>query len=130
MFKARIVDKYTVEVIDIATLGKQKSLDRFFDFVESEPPEVGGLDSLVPYYELRGNVVHQLWEIETDSPALITERINALKAELAATDYQVLKCYEATLIGTPLPYNLTALTTARATLRTQINTLQQKLSCL
>ncbi|MFI3299463.1 MAG: hypothetical protein R3Y49_06655 [Rikenellaceae bacterium] len=127
MLKARIVDKYTVEVVDIATIGKQKSLDGFFDFVESEPPEVTDLDSPIPFYELRGNVVYQLWEVETDSPALINERINALKAELSATDYQVLKCYEATLTSAPSPYDLTNLTTARATLRTQINTLEQKL---
>lgn len=119
MLKARIIDRYTVDVIT-----KEKDAEiEYFEFIESAPPELDGFDSPIPYYELRDNVVHQLWEIETDSPALITERINALKAELSATDYQVLKCYESSLTGTPSPYDLTDLTTARSTLRTEINTL-------
>lgn len=127
MLKARIIDRYTVEVIDTDRTTQDNQLTEFHEFIESNPPELDGFDSPIPYYELRGNVVYQLWEVETDSPALINERINALKAELCATDYQVLKCYESTLTGTPSPYNLTDLTTARTTLRTEINTLEQKL---
>lgn len=50
--------------------------------------------------------------------------IEALKTELAATDYQVIKCYEASLAGEPLPYDIQALHTSRNAIRAQINSIE------
>lgn len=50
--------------------------------------------------------------------------IDALKNELAATDYQVIKCYEASLVGEELPYDMQALHTSRNAIRARINDIQ------
>lgn len=57
-------------------------------------------------------------------------QINALKDELAATDYQVIKCYEASLLGEPLPYDIKALHSSRNEIRTRINQYQDKFTML
>lgn len=51
-------------------------------------------------------------------------QIAALQDELAATDYQVIKCYEAQLVGEPLPYDIQTLHTSRNAIRAQINSIQ------
>lgn len=50
--------------------------------------------------------------------------IDALKNELAATDYQVIKCYEASLTGEDLPYDIVALHASRNEIRARINEIQ------
>lgn len=50
--------------------------------------------------------------------------IEALKQELAATDYQVIKCYEASLVGEELPYDVQTLHTSRNAIRAKINDIQ------
>lgn len=44
-----------------------------------------------------------------------------LTAELASTDYQVIKCYEASLTGAPMPYDVNTLVALRQAIRDQIN---------
>ena len=51
-------------------------------------------------------------------------RISELKAKLSATDYKIIKCYEASMLGQELPYNLEELVAERDEWRSEINTLQ------
>lgn len=51
-------------------------------------------------------------------------QIKAKKALLASTDYQVIKCYEATMAGEEPPYNLQLLRSGRQALRDEINELE------
>lgn len=51
-------------------------------------------------------------------------QIATLKEGLAATDYKIIKCSEAQLVGEELPYNVTELHTERQALRDQINQLE------
>lgn len=53
-----------------------------------------------------------------------TAEISALKSELAATDYQIIKCSEYQLYGLELPYDLAALHESRQAIRDQINRLE------
>lgn len=55
---------------------------------------------------------------------LVAEQIAELKAELAATDYKIIKCSEAQLVGEILPYDVAALHAERQALRDRINELQ------
>ena len=50
-----------------------------------------------------------------------------LKAELSATDYRIIKCSEASLLGEELPYNASELHATRQALRDRINQLESKL---
>lgn len=48
-----------------------------------------------------------------------------LIAELAESDYKVIKCYECSLIGIELPYNIEDLHKERQLLRDKINLIKQ-----
>lgn len=63
--------------------------------------------------------------IETVSKKLITAKINEYKAFLDDTDYKVMKCYEATLLNLPLPYNIDEVHLTRQEYRDRINELEQ-----
>lgn len=52
--------------------------------------------------------------------------IQRLKDELREEDYKIVKCYEASLTGQELPYDINALTTERQAKRDRINELETK----
>lgn len=52
------------------------------------------------------------------------EQIKALKEKLASTDYQIIKCYEYSLAGLELPYDITFLHEEREAIREQIRELE------
>jgi len=52
------------------------------------------------------------------------ERVVFLKNELSLDDYKIIKCYEAQLIGEPMPYDITELVNKRNLIRAQINELE------
>lgn len=56
----------------------------------------------------------------------IRREIEELKKALTSTDYKVIKCYEASLIGEELPYDIKALHKERQQIRNRINTLQNE----
>ncbi|NDV81320.1 hypothetical protein [Bacteroides sp. 51] len=157
--RARIIDKYMVDVLDIDEL-KQAELFRFnqglndlnsdeeseeykaikaeYDatiqeldemahFSESETPQVGEYEIAVPYYEEIEGVVYQKWEVRSNDPYLISMKIGELKKELANEDYKITKCYEASLIGEPAPYDVLALHQERQAIRDKINGLENQL---
>lgn len=51
-------------------------------------------------------------------------RIAELKAQLAATDYKIIKCSECSLAGLDLPYDIAALHAERQAIRDEINRLE------
>lgn len=53
--------------------------------------------------------------------------IASLKKKLSDTDYKVTKCYEASLIGEVLPYDIVKLHTERQSFRDKINDLEAEL---
>lgn len=56
--------------------------------------------------------------------AYYKNQIKALKEELDNTDYKVIKCYEAFLVGEAMPYNAQDLHTSRQSIRDNINSLE------
>lgn len=55
------------------------------------------------------------------------QKIQRLKDELTSTDYQVIKCYEASLVGETIPYNAQELHASRQSIRDNINALEDML---
>ena len=51
--------------------------------------------------------------------------IARLKAELTATDYQIIKCSECALLGEQMPYDVAELHERRQAIRDAINALEQ-----
>lgn len=82
---------------------------------------------LVPYDN--GNRISFNYEKVVNTTKIQGE-IDAIKAELAETDYHVIKCYEASLVGEELPYDIKALHEDRNEKRAQINALETNLTNL
>lgn len=51
-------------------------------------------------------------------------QIELLKSQLTSTDYQIIKCYEYSLAGLELPYDIQTLHTEREAIREQIRELE------
>lgn len=62
--------------------------------------------------------------------AYYKNQIKALKEELDNTDYKVIKCYEAFLVGEAMPYNAQDLHATRQSIRDNINSLEVALKRL
>lgn len=63
--------------------------------------------------------------------ARIREMVSELGAPNSAVgDWKIIKCYEASLEGHELPYNITELMEARQAVRDKINELQTELETL
>lgn len=52
------------------------------------------------------------------------QRLKSLKSQLSSTDYQIIKCYEYSLAGLELPYDIQTLHTEREAIREQIRELE------
>lgn len=55
----------------------------------------------------------------------VRREIQELKAQLTADDYKVIKCYEASLLGEQLPYDIYQIHRTRQELRAKINELEE-----
>lgn len=53
--------------------------------------------------------------------------IDMLKQQLADGDYKIIKCYEADLTKTEMPYDINELITIRNSIREEINNLEESL---
>lgn len=58
----------------------------------------------------------------------IREEIKEFKENLESTDYQIIKCFEYSLLNIDLPYDLEKLHTERQTMRDKINALEETLN--
>lgn len=145
--KASINSRYSVNVIDVdlekdladyrlknSAISEEEyekriqELDSLLPLIESMAPSIGENDSLLPYYEVESNTIVQKWEIVNNDIIIINQKIKELKAKLSDTDYKVMKCYEATLLNLPLPYNMDDVHQTRQDYRDRINTLEALLN--
>ena len=79
------------------------------------------------YVEVVVEGKHTYRNVETGAliKSAIEEQIAELKAELSATDYKIIKCSEAQLVGETLPYDIAVLHAERQALRDNINALER-----
>lgn len=64
--------------------------------------------------------------LATEKRAENAVEVSRLKAEIAATDYQIIKCSECALLGEPMPYDVAKLHERRQAIRDAINALKSK----
>jgi hypothetical protein len=55
------------------------------------------------------------------------QQIKKLQTQIAATDYQIIKCYEYSLAGLELPYDIQELHNSREAIREQIRELEEQI---
>lgn len=95
----------------------------YLDFVPSERPQCAtGYFAQDSFKIVDGKIV-QSWEIKVDDNYTKTV-INDLKEQLSESDYKIIKCYESSLIGETLPYDIEALHVERQAIRDEINRLE------
>lgn len=99
----------------------------FVEFVKTEQPEAPEGQRAVDSYSVTEGKIVQSWEIITDVEHL-KKQVEQLKIELSTSDYKVTKCYEATMLNEPLPYDITALHAQRQALRDEINIIENLIS--
>ena len=106
----------------------QSDLERYDSMLpleSSEPPSgLPELDAVLPYYEIEEGKIMQKWEVLPEDKARIGSKIGRLKEQLQEGDYRVTKCYEASLAGEELPYDISRLHQHRQAARDEINRLQ------
>lgn len=89
------------------------------------------MDSGDPYYTIQiipydaGDKISYRYEKIPDN-LYINSEIEQLKMQLKADDYKIIKCYELSLVGQAMPYNILALNSKRQEIRDKINELQAK----
>lgn len=96
----------------------------YSEFVPGKQPEVEPGFVAVDSFKIKKGKVVQSWEVKSN-PVFTKNRIAALKEQLAATDYKIIKCMEASLIGEQLPYDLEVVHTQRQAIRDEVNRLEK-----
>lgn len=91
------------------------------DQAQIDGAEEGYVIIPVPYDD--GDHIAYNYVLRRDTQAVRAE-IQALKDSLADSDYKITKCYEASLLGEPLPYDIATLHAQRQAQRDRINELE------
>lgn len=99
-------------------------LVEMYDYTPDIAPKISKFQGVEISYSLINEFVVQQYSIIENDPYKVNNDICLLKSELSNSDYKITKCYEATLIGEPLPYDIQSLHTERQNIRDRINELE------
>lgn len=108
---------------------EQQRYDDYKPMEEKRPTSVGQYERLVAHYEDADSKIIVTYTLETD-PDAVNRDIRSLQEQLSATDYIIIKTYEAKLLSESQPYTDEELETTakqRKELRSKINELQKLL---
>lgn len=95
----------------------------FLNLVSSIQPTVQDGEVAVDSYKEENGKLVQYWEVKVDS-VYTQKKIDNLKEVLSSSDYKVIKCQEASLIGEQMPYDVDELHKERQSIRDEINRLE------
>ena len=95
----------------------------FLNLVSSIQPTVQDGEVAVDSYKEEHGKIVQYWEVKVDS-VYTQKKIYNLKEVLSSSDYKVIKCQEASLIGEQMPYDVDELHKERQSIRDEINRLE------
>lgn len=94
--------------------------DNEFSCLVKDSVETDETHTTADYSEYNGEYL-----LKSEIPFDKEGRIAELKAELASTDYMLIKCAEYSFAGIDLPYDIAELHTQRQALRDEINELEK-----
>lgn len=95
----------------------------FLNLVSSIQPTVQDGEVAVDSYKEENGKLVQYWEVKVNS-VYTQKKIDNLKEVLSSSDYKVIKCQEASLIGEQMPYDVDELHKERQSIRDEINRLE------
>ena len=127
----RHLDKDGNEVVEIVTVEQQVAqLSKEWkpvDVIDEERMTTGDDDYVViPVPYDAGERITYDYVRKFDKQKVQAD-IQALKDSLSESDYKITKCYEASLLGTELPYDIAELHAQRQAERDEINQLENML---
>ena len=131
-----ILAKYTdgepldVQAVETKVQGEYISELRntgYLDLVMSKQPQCDVGFVAVDSYAVKDGKLVQSWAVVKD-PKAVQAEIEALKKALSESDYKITKCYECSLLGDDLPYNVQELHRERQEIRDAINRLESELN--
>lgn len=99
-------------------------LDQYKEYIPTKRPDIDKFESATPYYVEEGGVIYQKWNVCKNDVSKINDEIDRLRSELSNSDYKVVKCMEAKLLDTEMPYDVSELTSTRKGFRDRINELE------
>ena len=126
----KIIDGY-LHAIVIEESEKEQYLShewKLVDEIDNAPRlqcEDGYIIRVVPYES--EDCIKYRYDKVFDTQKLKREIVQC-KEELSSTDYQIIKCYEASLTGASMPYDVSALTSSRQNLRNRINEIEEEIA--
>jgi len=97
--------------------------DGFLPFVAEQHPNIEEGKKVIDSFDVKDGKLVQRWELKDDKK-YYQKQIDELKMKLASSDYKVIKCYEANLIGSSPPYDILLLNSERQAIRDNINMLE------
>lgn len=97
-----------------------------YEVVRTEPPTLADGEDVEEYFELEDDKVVQHYKIVRDT-TFYQRKIDDLKLKLASTDYKITKCYEYSLVGKELPYDIVSLHEEKQSYRDEINSLEEEM---
>lgn len=94
----------------------------FLPYEETEKPKTQ--EGIIPHnysrsYEEKDGKIILVWKAYPNY-----EAIEKLKKKLTSSDYKIIKCYEASLVGKELPYDINEVHKERQEIRDEINRLE------
>lgn len=101
--------------------------DDFYNYSSCDMPQTTGLQGVDVTYILQDESVNTVCLVVENDKDKVNKKIRELKSQLAGGDYKIVKCYESTLVGSQLPYDIQQLHENRQAIRTQINSLESLL---
>lgn len=121
-----IMEKYTLNLDDnnyVLSIAHTPNDNIELDLSEYD------LTHLNAYKLVDGTLVLDQYKLEemlaAEKKAENSVEISRLKAELSATDYQIIKCSECQLLGQDMPYDVAELHENRQAIRDKINELEE-----
>ena len=106
---------------------KELKQKEFLEFISETPPQITLEQIATNSFDIIKERIVQKWNIKANNQ-YINNQVENLKHKLEESDYQIIKCYEASLLGEKLPYDIKELHAVRQQIRDEINILQKKIS--
>lgn len=103
-----------------------KKLRKEFPYrvIRTKPPTLSEGDDVIESFELKDKKAVQHYKVVRDV-AYYQRKIDDLKLKLSSTDYKITKCYEYSLVGKELPYDIVALHEEKQSYRDEIKSLEE-----
>lgn len=114
-----------VEYLGIMIEKATSNIDGYLPYKPAgSKPELSIFQGLDITYQVIDKEIVQVYTIIDNDKGKLGKEIGRIKKALSDDDYKIIKCYEASLLGKSLPYDLLSLHLERQAARDRVNELE------